>query len=500
MPVDTTHPEYDATYRKWEIMRDTIDGEIAIKAAGEKYLPRLYKQSAEDFASYVERSQFFNATDRTVVSLVGFIFRKNPEVVVDDSLEGFMRDVTMTGLSWYDFTKDTVREVLGMGRRGTLIDFDSDGEKRPYLCAYTAEQIINWGTERIMGRSVLTMLVLHEMDPRWIPTSPAEVQKGEPDEFEREAYDQWRVYRLVKDAENKPYVRCDVYRLKNETETKKREFVVVEQAFPTRRGVPLEAIPFVFHGPNNGLPCVDKIPLLDLALVNISLYRTSADLENGRHVAGTPTPWAAGFTTASDDGKAGEEFLLGTSKAWTSPEPTAKCGFMEFTGTGLGALEKAVTEKKAEMAALGARMLQPEAAKAEAFDTVAIRAAAEASALMSITIACTQTLSKVLQWVAWWNGTAATLAEVDEDIAGTELNTEFVIMSLPAEVMTALFAGYNAGALDFESLFWKLQQGEMIPPEATIDEVRANIERNPPAMIAQAQAAIDKKPDPVPPE
>lgn len=475
-------------------MRDTIAGECAVKEAGEDYLPKLYKQDAEEYAAYKGRAQFFNATDRTVMSLSGFIFRKNPTTTVDDSLSRFTADATMSGLSWYDYAKGTVDEVLSVGRRGTLIDFDAETENRPYLVAYPAEEIINWKQRRIAGKMVLSLLVLHEMDTRWIPLTAKEKADGPPDEFEAAAWDQWRVYRLQNDAEGKPYVQCDVYRKKEEEKKGEDQFVIVEQKFPKRRGQPLEAIPFVFHGPKNMLPDVDKIPLLDLAQVNLSLYRTSADLENGRHVAGIPTPWAAGFGESDkEEGAAEEEFVLGANVAWTSTNPQAKCGFLEFQGQGLKALETAAESKKNEMAALGARMLQAEAKKAEAFDTVAVRAAAEASALLSITVALTQSLTSVLCWVAWWNGTAPTLEEVAESETATiELNTEFVIASLPADVITAMLGLFNAGALDFESLFWKLQQGEMIPPDADIDTVRGNIEANPPAMIALQQKQLDQ--------
>lgn len=503
MPVDTKHPDFEAHEREWDIMEDCASGELAVKAAGVHYLPRLYEQDREEYAAYVERAQFFNATDRTINALLGFIFRKNPTTTIDDSLTGFSQDCTMSGLTWYDYTKDSVQTVLRTGRMGTLIDFDAEGELRPYLVKYCADQIINWGTDRMLGKIMLSMLVLYEQDAKWIPLTPKEISDGPPDAYEHPLYDQWRVYTLKRDGTGLPYVQCDVYRLKkDETTSKPKEFVIVDQKFPTRRGVALTQIPFVFHGPNDGQPRVQKPPLLDLALVNISLYRTSADLENGRHVAGIPTPWAAGFEQSSggDEGTGGKaKMLLGANVAWSSPDPKAKCGFLEFTGEGLGALDKAMEQKKSEMAALGAKMLQPDAAQAEAYETVAVRAAAEASALLSITVACTQTLTAVLQWVAWWNGTAPTLQEIDEATAGIELNTEFVVMSLPGDVITALLGLYNAGAVSFESLFWKLQQGEIIPPEADAEEERAKIDAQPPAMIGLQQAALDAKAKAKPP-
>ena len=41
MPVNSTHPDYDASALEWSRARDVLAGEDAVKAAGEKYLPRL---------------------------------------------------------------------------------------------------------------------------------------------------------------------------------------------------------------------------------------------------------------------------------------------------------------------------------------------------------------------------------------------------------------------------------------------------------------------------
>ena len=49
MPVNNTHPDYDAALPVWISARDLLGGEDAIKAAGEKYLPKLESQSEEEY-------------------------------------------------------------------------------------------------------------------------------------------------------------------------------------------------------------------------------------------------------------------------------------------------------------------------------------------------------------------------------------------------------------------------------------------------------------------
>src|SRR5690606_21487091 len=80
--------------------------------------------------------------------------------------------------------------------------------------------------------------------------------------------------------------------------------------FPVRRSVRLDFIPFVFVNASGISAAVSKPPLVDLADVNLSHYRTSADLEHGRHLTALPTPWITGW-----DGSGGE-FRIGSSTAW----------------------------------------------------------------------------------------------------------------------------------------------------------------------------------------
>ena len=66
MAVNSTHPDYDVNAPAWSRARDVLAGEDAVKAAGEKYLPRLDSQSEEEYAAYKARASFFGATARTL--------------------------------------------------------------------------------------------------------------------------------------------------------------------------------------------------------------------------------------------------------------------------------------------------------------------------------------------------------------------------------------------------------------------------------------------------
>src|SRR3954471_20108949 len=103
MPVNSTHPDYDASLFDWSRARDVLSGEDAVKAAGERYLPRLDSQTDEEFLAYRTRAAFFNATGRSAEGFVGLIFRRPPFVKVPEvgaglasgvgrALAGFVND------------------------------------------------------------------------------------------------------------------------------------------------------------------------------------------------------------------------------------------------------------------------------------------------------------------------------------------------------------------------------------------------------------------------
>jgi len=279
MPVNSTHADYDLMLAAWLRARDVFAGEDAIKAAGERYLPKLAEQSQADYDAYRTRGSFFNATARTVEGFIGLIFRRDPTVKLPDRAAGvgsalrvFAEEVDLLGTSLYAHARNVVSEVITVGRAGTLIDWQGEGEPRAYVVRYNAEAILNWKIERVGGRNEVTLVVLHEYGRNLIPGT-----KVAGDEYDEELIPQLRVLRLVpgnqmtedggRRTEGWQYV-VEVWQEKvTSRRYRKGEWVLVDQRVPMRLGKPLEHIPFVFHGSCHSLPHVDKLPLADIIAV-----------------------------------------------------------------------------------------------------------------------------------------------------------------------------------------------------------------------------------------
>ena len=465
MPTDSTHLDYDANVTPWLRAREVFAGEDAVKAAGVRYLPKLDAQTEDEFAAYKARASFFNATARTVDGFVGLIFRREPTVKLPERVSGvagalrvFAEDVDLLGTSLYTYSKNIVGEVLTVGRAGTLVDWEGDGEQRGFVVRYSAEQIRNWRVSRVNGRNVVTLVVLQE-------NAECKMQNAETggDEFTGMEIEQLRALRLVPVKGEWQYM-VELWR-RQEPKNKRRkvEWVKVETRIPLRLGKPLTLIPFVFHGPRHSLPDVDKLPLADIIAVNLDHYRLNADYKHGLHFTALPTAWVSGFDKAAN-------LRIGSSTAWVTETPGATAGFLEFTGQGLTTFERAMDRDERLMAILGSRMLEEQKRVGETAQAIELRQSSENSVLMTLALSVSDSVSQVLRWVYWWNSTEDSPETISEDLVLLQLNTDFSAKGLASDELTAIVAAWQAGAISQATMFDLFRRGEVLPPGRTDQE------------------------------
>ena len=455
MPANSKHADYDANLLAWQRARDVIAGEDSVKLAGERYLTRLDSQTVEEFSEYKSRACFFNATSRTCDGFLGLIFRRDPEVKLPDRHAGvdvafnlFADDVDLMGTSLFTFCKSIVGEVLAVGRCGTLIDWQGDGECRAYVVRYQAEDILNWQTSRINGRNVVTLVALRE----WVE------RPDDKDPFITKLIETVRVLKLniLPDGSTR-YVVEIWEELSDKSES---IWVQIDTRIPLRLGQPLPLIPFVFHGPRNSLPDVDKLPLNDIIYVNLDHYRLDADYKHGLHFTALPTAWVSGFDKKQD-------LRIGSSTAWVSDNAGAAAGFLEFRGHGLSTFEKAQDRDERLMAVLGSRMLEDTKRVGETADAIELRQAGENSILMTLALSVSDSITNVLRWVYWWNSTEALPDAISPDSVLLRLNTDFTAKGLSPLELTAIVGAWQAGAISQTTMFDLFRQGEILPTGRT---------------------------------
>lgn len=498
--VTTLHADVSKASVRWQRCRDAYEGGDAVRERGSVYLPKLDAQSEAEYAAYKMRADFYGATARTVDGLAGAVLRKEPSIVAPEGILPHLKDVTSEGVPLEAFAKALVEQDLAVGRAGILVDLptQAQAEARPYWVSYRAEQIVNWRTAVRNGRKVLVLVVLKETS----------TEQDGADPFVSKACEQYRVLQLVSDtpatattAASPEYYTVTLYKkaatpaATTGEASKAEEFIAETPIIPVRRGERLPFIPFVFIGPTGVTADIEKPPLLDLVDLNLSHYRSSADLERGRFFTSSPTPYICGFsgagvTPASPDNAEGHApatpvYRIGSSVAWTFQDPQTKVGMLEYTGQGLAALRDALSDKQEQMSVLGARLLEAQKADAEAAATVRLRHAGDESVLKKITMAIDQALTQALRWHVWWAG----LTTPDDQVSVT-LNTDFMKVLPSADLLAKLLLMLQAGEISSKTLYHNLQRAEVTRPGVTYEVEHEDIDADSAAATPPALAAF----------
>lgn len=470
MPVDSRHEEYMKYINQWVKCRDAVEGEDAVKEAGEAYLPRLRRQDDSEYESYKGRAMFFEAASRTVSALSGTVLRLPVRVtgVGEEELEEgeantALENIGIEGENFDLLVKLILDEQLIQGRVGALIDSNADSDdEKPYIALYFAENIINWKEEMILGRRMLTEVRLLEVRE----------EPNAEDEWTPNCVEYIRVLKLKYESDDRGvpsfiYTQ-ELYRKEeklNSSQQMETSWALTETTAPMMKGgKKFEALPFIFINANDLKAKVTKSPINGLVNLNFSHYRSSADLEHGRHFTALPTPWAAGFDVKND-----EELVVGSSVAWVTDNPSAQAGYLEFSGAGLTHLQTALTEKEKLMAVLGSRLLEEQKLVGEAAETVALRQAGEQSVLMSIASTLEEALKKLMKLYFTWQGVPAEQLVI-------EVNKDYNVTGLDTTMLSTLMSAVQQGHISWDTFFYNLQRGEVFPPNRTQEEEKELID------------------------
>lgn len=450
----------------WRKCRNVIAGEEAVKLAGEAYLPKMSRMSAHEYEAYKLRALFYGASNRTIQGLMGALLRKPPAIhasgdVLIKKLETLTENITQTGSSLQSFTRDIANEILSVGRVGVLVDAPPASNRvlapKPYARFYCAEDILNWRMRFEDGVPVLVQVSIVEVI---FTPGPGGFGVEEAIQYRELFLDDFGFYQQRVWVIDPP---------QNEDDTPKPR--IIEEITPLYRGKPLKDIPFFFCSTTHNRPEIERPPLLDLINVNLSHYRSSADLEHGRHFTALPTPVVVGVD--NDESGAPPSLEIGASTAWLLPMG-ASARMLEFNGQGLKHLENALDEKVTIMTHLGARMLETVTARGETAEALRLKQAGDFAAMNTMSDCISAMMSNVLRLMAWWGDV---ITDPDDKSIFIELNKDYFESQLTPAMLTALVSAWQAGALGFRDLYENMVRGEMIDPTREYADVMADVKQ-----------------------
>lgn len=437
MSVTNKHPLYDVMYPKIKRTWDAFCGNVYT----EQYVPKLETQNDKQHKAYINRAAYYNVVERTVHALIGALMRKPHRlegVIGDSPVVDLDRDSFAIG---YDAMSQLIQQsymmILTSGRVGLLCDYDQNSQT-PYVVPYSSENVTNWG-------------------PDWYVLEETYYTQDPQDRFTTNLATRYR--EIFLDSAGLYAVR--IWTETESSTSRKRTFAVTDQYEPMVRGKRLTFIPFVFATPYDTTTNMYSPPLDNLAVINISHFRTDVEIEHALHMVATPTPWIAGSLAHAEDG--GEQVIALGSDRFIELEPGSNIGFLEFSGAGVSKLIEQKKAKEEHMFSLGSRLLQFKAG-VESSNSLQIRLGAEGASLITIANALEAALHQVLTIYNMWMGYENHPVTVD-------LNKDVSPSVVDAQTMQTLVSMYTTGVITLETLLNRLYDGEIV------DDVQQEIDQ-----------------------
>lgn len=448
--VTFKRPELKKLFPIYELIRDVIAGEVAVKEKKDKYLPKpnaadVSEENKERYKAYLARAVFYNVTRRTLLGLIGQVFMREPNIKIPKRLEALIGDATGTGININQLAKKAVADNLAFSRAGIFVDYpateeggatieDLENQKiRPTMFVYAPHEIINWRTIERGAKDVISLVVLFEKYPM------------ADDGFEIKLAAQFRVLRL--DAAGN-YMQ-EIYRepapreiSESATEIKTGNFGLIQTIYPRDfNGNLLKEIPFMFMGSDNNDPEPDNPNFYDLASLNIAHYRNSADYEEACYIVGQPTLVMTGLT---------EDWLKDELKGQANmgsrgglPLPVgADAKLIQAEENKM--LKEAMDTKERQMVALGAKLVEQKEVQRTATEA-SLESASQGSTLANVT----KNVSAA--FVFAFNQALKFVSNEKAEIV-FELNTDFDISAASAEQRAAVIKEWQAGAITFTEM------------------------------------------------
>ena len=457
MAVDTVLSSLAGVLDDYQLIRDCIAGQKAVKKGQYKYLPNPdpLDTSAEGitrYQNYLARATFYGATGRTLRGLVGLVFDKDPAVEAPELLAPVLADASGNGMTLDQSAEASLFEVVGLGREGLLTDYPQTdgpttradaqaGNIRPTITRIPAENVINWRTRTIGARTLLSLVVIREAYVK------------EDDGFTEDVGTQHRVLRLTSEG----IYQVTIYKDDN---SEPEVFTPLDGA-----GKYLREIPFEFIGAKDNTPTVDRPPLQDIAEINVAHFRNSADYEESVFMLGQPTPVFAGLTkqwvdevfhstwTDEHTGQVRRENVVRLGARGAVPLPEGGSATLLQVQPNTLAFE-AMTHKEKQMIALGAKLIENSGTQ-----QTATEATLDSVLDNSVLATCARNVSKAYKRALSFAWLFMTGQWVDNpDVIDYALATDFGGKLLTAADRAEIVGAWQKNAITWEEMRWGLKR------------------------------------------
>lgn len=437
--VSTPSSAYRAMQPAWALVLALLGGTDAMRAAGEKYLPRYRAEGEKEYRWRLARAVLLNIFAKTVRNLSAKPFGKPVRLgeSAPEPLRVLVDDVDKQGSDLTTWARGVFRDGLGKGLAHILVDFpavDPEAVKtledelragvRPYFVHVPAESLIAAYSETVDGVEVLTHVRIREEETRRNGFDEVKVERVRV--YERDA---WAVYERTDTSEWK-----------------------VAAGGPSTLGI----IPLVtwYAGERTAL-CAAQPPLKDLADKNVEHWQSASDQRNVLTVARFPMLAASGLSeSGGGEGESGSEgkVPVGPHAFLTTTNPQGEFYYVEHTGAAIESGRQDLEDLKDEMAMLGVELLVRRSGSTTATEK-SINTAQSHSELQAMAESFGDALELAFHYAARWLD-----LEVDDASLKVEVNTDFGVSEGDAQGLDVLFKARAAREISREAFLAELKR------------------------------------------
>ncbi len=429
-----THPEYDADIQaEWRLMRDAYRGEIAIKRAGEKYLPMPSAYEYHPlgatagrlmYNAYKARARFPEIVSASVRGMVGIAHSQEWDIQMPSALMPLWENSDGRGLPLEALSKRITTELLITGRYAVLADAPSEGGEI-YLAGYRAESLVNWS----------------EDDDFYILQEVVNVRNG----YQWDQVTKTRVLELIDGR----YVQRILM-----------DGIEVDMFEPRPRGgSALDMIPITVGGAMDLDLTPDTPPLIGVARASTAHYQLNADYRLALYMSGQETLM---LHNVEDPPKAVGAGVVVSLQAADGTKDT-RAEYVGPSGVGIDAHVTAMDRENQSAVRSGAQLFDNSPRGQESGEARRLRFSAETATLSSIVGSSALILERSLKQ-------AAIMAGANPDEVVVKAPDNILEGKLDPQEIKALVESWTGGAISYETLYENLQRGRIASPERTAED------------------------------
>jgi hypothetical protein len=464
MALDARHPDYAAMRYDWDEVRDAYKGERWVKGLGRKYLPPTVGMVLDGlgkdtdpgliaYEAYKMRAQFPDYMQVGPETLVGILNAKPWDVKVPAGMEYVIEKATNRGEKLKGLIRRINAEQVTTGRVGLLVDLPVTPDQtnpQPYIAMYGAESMINWDDSNDgVGENKLNFVVLDES-----------TNVRDPINMTWTLDERYRVLELTNDG----YLQGLFTQ---------KEYTRNSMKAPSIRGKTLKDIPFVFINSKDNLSTPDLPPLLGLARLCMSIYRSEADYRQALFLQGQDTLVVVGGLQTDKD----KPLRVGAgSKIDVNVGGDAK--FIGLNSQGIPEMRTALENDRKQASVRTGQLLAPGKMSQESGEALKTRVAAQTATLTSVALCCAAGLERALKFIAEWLGKDPAAVKVTP-------NLDFTNIEIAGQDIVQLITAKNLGMpLSFKSLHTIAHERGLT--KKTFEEEMKEIEEDPKLLTERA--------------